>query len=228
MADMRNILRGLLLTLIVTFILVSNAAASLTMPFADFQGQLWVDIQTGNYQNTVVVDSWVDRAGNPGSEFDPIISQAIDGVVLSGFSFDPITLELGITPNAELSFRIGSGADPYLTATAKDFEIVNQSSSNEQYSYLINAYLYDQKYLHTADSQFMAEYLAASSTTNPQGQLMTWEYLVDLTQQSGDYDYIINVSGKVSPVAPVPLPAAVWFFGSGLTGLGWLKRQRIS
>jgi hypothetical protein len=36
------------------------------------------------------------------------------------------------------------------------------------------------------------------------------------------------VSGTIAGVAAVPIPAAVWLFGSALAGLGWLRRKQIS
>ena len=33
------------------------------------------------------------------------------------------------------------------------------------------------------------------------------------------------VAYEVSPTTAVPIPAAVWLFGSALAGLGWFKRK---
>jgi hypothetical protein len=52
--------------------------------------------------------------------------------------------------------------------------------------------------------------------------VVAWEDLTDL----GDHDYndlVIRVSG----VTVVPVPAAIWLFGSGLLGLAAIKQRRV-
>jgi len=39
--------------------------------------------------------------------------------------------------------------------------------------------------------------------------------------------YNISVVGDVSAVSAVPVPAAVWLFGSALAGLGAVRRQKV-
>jgi len=36
-----------------------------------------------------------------------------------------------------------------------------------------------------------------------------------------------NTSGKFAGSTPVPVPAAVWLFGSALAGLGWMRRRQV-
>lgn len=42
------------------------------------------------------------------------------------------------------------------------------------------------------------------------------------------HDYAITISGDVSEVSQVPVPAAVWLMGSALTGLGVVRRRKLA
>jgi len=50
------------------------------------------------------------------------------------------------------------------------------------------------------------------------------DYGVSLVQSGGES---FNYTGK-SAAAFVPVPAAVWLFGSALAGLGWIRRRRAA
>lgn len=49
--------------------------------------------------------------------------------------------------------------------------------------------------------------------------------------QSGSNDGVLNSrtieSGSLVGAAAVPVPAAIWLFGSALAGLGWMGRKRV-
>lgn len=48
-----------------------------------------------------------------------------------------------------------------------------------------------------------------------------------LSLQSNDLDFS-DVNSGVYLVTQVPIPAAIWLFGSALGGLGWLRRKKIA
>lgn len=48
-----------------------------------------------------------------------------------------------------------------------------------------------------------------------------WQALVSVEFSSGGLVALDNVS-----ISVVPIPAAVWLFGSGLAGLGWMRRRQ--
>jgi len=48
-----------------------------------------------------------------------------------------------------------------------------------------------------------------------------WTGLTSVQFTVGDFDVLDNVV-----ISAVPLPAAVWLFGSALAGLGWIRRKR--
>ncbi|WP_297290776.1 VPLPA-CTERM sorting domain-containing protein [Oceanicoccus sp.] len=45
---------------------------------------------------------------------------------------------------------------------------------------------------------------------------------------SPSYMFLDNIQINETFTAAVPVPAAVWLFGSALAGLGWMRRKRIS
>lgn len=224
---MKTIIKGLLLIVTATLIIVSSAAAAMIeFPFADFQGTVMLDAENGNYyDNNVQVTSyttadWVTH--NSANSTDPIIGQVLNGNAFTGFHY--VNGEITADSNAEFDFFIGDAGNYYLEAKARDLQIVSQAMDGGQYIYTASANLYDQVYHHTTDSLFMAQYMAASSSTNPQGQIFTWDFVIPMSSPA--LNYLVNVSGKLSPISSVPLPAAVWLFGSALAGLGLWKRQR--
>lgn len=213
--------------LLLTFLLFAStaSAALLEYPFADFQGTVTLDPVNGSYyNNNVLVTSYttVDGVTHNENTADSFIGQRLNGDAFNGFHYNSKTGEFSANSNAEFDFFIGEAGDYYLEAKARDLQIVSQAIDGGQYIYTASANLYDQVYHHTTDSLFMAEYLSASSSTNPQGQIFTWDFVIPF-----DVDLLVNVSGKLSPISAVPLPAAVWLFGSALAGLGLLKRQRF-
>ena len=52
-------------------------------------------------------------------------------------------------------------------------------------------------------------------------------FCIDSTCSDATSELRAITAGSISTVAPVPLPAAVWLFGSALVGLGWMRRKRI-
>jgi hypothetical protein len=46
--------------------------------------------------------------------------------------------------------------------------------------------------------------------------------------QGGQPGFVINTLDNVVVGAAVPIPAAVWLFGSALAGLGWLRRKQTT
>lgn len=210
---------------LLTFLLFASSASAalIEYPFADFQGTVTLDPSNGTYyNNNVLVTSYTTAGGayHDDSIADPFIGQHLNGNAFSGFHY--VNGVVTADSDAEFDFYIGDATDYYLQAKARDLQIVSQAQDGNQYIYTASANLYDQVYHHTTDSLFMAEYLSASSSTNPQGQIFTWDFVIPF-----DGSYLVNVSGKLSPISAVPLPAAVWLFGSALAGLGLLKRQRF-
>jgi hypothetical protein len=58
-----------------------------------------------------------------------------------------------------------------------------------------------------------------------------WQYWHDGYYGSPDGDHMDMVEGRFHDIAlvsgsVVPLPAAVWLFGSALAGLGWIRRKQ--
>lgn len=60
-------------------------------------------------------------------------------------------------------------------------------------------------------------YMGSAQAINEQGAIVGWLNHVDPT----------NTTGASFLLTPVPLPAAVWLFGSGLVGLAGLARRRM-
>lgn len=68
--------------------------------------------------------------------------------------------------------------------------------------------------------------------------LIVWDSISELTPEGGSYNgyesgecigglcSTIVWSGTVSPVSAVPVPAAIWLFGSALLGLAGIRRKK--
>lgn len=214
------------IVLLTFLVLASTASAALIeFPFADFQGTVTLDPSNGTYYNNqVFVTSYTSVDGvthNSANSTDPLLGQSLNGNAFDGFHYNPATNRVTADATASFDFYIGDGDDYYLEAKARDLQIVSQDLDGGQYLYTASVNLYDQIYHHTTDSLFMAEYMATSSPTNPQGQIFTWNFIIPL-----DGSLLVNVSGKLSPIAPVPLPGAVWLLAGGLGGLGFLQRRK--
>jgi len=66
----------------------------------------------------------------------------------------------------------------------------------------------------------MQQYMDASPATGTQGQLITWDIVFGVNPS---YDYEINVCGSM---APVPEPATMLLFGTGLASLAGAVRRK--
>ena len=199
---------------------------ALPLPSLDFQGSIYIDLDSPpispNPLNTVKVTSYTDKDGLDSSlvvPTDPILDQLIWGFSFVGFNYDWQNDSLNVDPNATAGFRIGDSSDPYLTASAINIKVQKLGSRE----YRINALLINHTFYHTDDSHFMEQFRDAVQPTD-KSQLITWDVVFDLTNVPTDYDYKVNVSGKL---APVPEPATILLFGTGLIGLAGVARKKV-
>ncbi|GEM_PF-4983620 len=205
--------------------MVSNGWA-LSLPALDFQGSVYVDLDapytSPNPYNTVKVTSYTDKDGwdsDLAHPNDPILGQTVAGFGFLGISYNWQNDILAVDPTATANFIIGSSTDPYLTAEASNIQI-NKVGSRE---YLVSALLTGHTFYHTNDSVFMTQFKDAVGS-NDRSQIVTWDVVFDLTNLPTDYDYKINVSGKL---APVPEPATILLFGAGLIGIAGIARRNM-
>jgi len=232
---MKLVTKTLLTLALLTTVAVNAGAALIEAPYAMFQGSATINNSDGSYShNTVRITEYtIASPSSPtgystvnSSAVDSFIGQAVDIYSITGFSFNMSNTQnpVSIADTASAQFRVGTSADPYLTATIRDIQMTNISTGpmNSVFVNLV-ASLNDQVYNHTNDSPFMAAYLAASSGSNPQGRIFTWAFTIPSAVTAAVT--IAGVSGAITP-APVPVPAAVWLLGSGLAGLGVVRRRR--
>ncbi len=200
---------------------------ALSLPAADFQGAVYVDLDGGQIFNTVKITGYIAENGLP-NDFvdpnDPIINQAVWGFNFLAMDYDWVNDVLTIGSSASADFFIGtpnsdpSLNDPYLTATAYNIKAVKTGSR----SYIVSALLTKHQYFHLNDSTFMSEFYDHTAA-NDLSEIITWDVVFDLSG-SPQYDYAVNISGKL---APVPEPATILLFGVGLIGLAGTMRRKI-
>jgi hypothetical protein len=69
----------------------------------------------------------------------------------------------------------------------------------------------------------------AQLSSNPPGDTQAFMVLDILSGTNGRTGFVDLSGGTPTPFdnpPPVPIPGAVWLFGSGMAGLGWLMRRR--
>ena len=59
------------------------------------------------------------------------------------------------------------------------------------------------------------------------GDWLNVTYVEFYNSSSSPFQSVISVDNLMVG-SPVPVPAAVWLFGSALAGLGWVRRKRIT
>ncbi len=111
---------------------------------------------------------------------------------------------------------------------------VNESHQITEWGLIING-LYG--YLENRDDGYPEDYfdgiIGIVSYSGIDSQYGTGDYSIDnvgggVYFGAGYYAEVHNVPGTpgVWTMTAVPIPAAVWLFGSGLGLLGWMKRKR--
>ena len=216
-----------------TFMTASYAQAALTNPVLDFQGTIQVNLDANDnivaMGGGVFVTQYVDTNNSIHSLFsqdpDPILGQAVSGSMFSGIHYDWDSDILTIEPDASGQFEIldPTSGDYYLTATATNYEVVQTGDR----SYQVSAVLSDHTYFHTGDSLFMEQY--SSVVGDGHALLYTWEMI--WSAGTGDWDYNVNISGKIGPddsstPNAVPIPGALMLLASGLFPLGLWRTRR--
>ena len=109
------------------------------------------------------------------------------------------------------------------------------------------ASIFDSSYSSYSILSNSSNFLSDTSVTNAVPQsLLNLTFSESLTADGGVVSLVIgsgpNGSGEISgsiatgtsrlvtsgTVSTVPVPAAVWLFGSGLAGLGWMRRRKTA
>lgn len=144
------------------------------------------------------------------------IDASVIGVIIAeggeNIPFDPLVdffLEANLASGTG-SLIAGNIASPLLTATFSNFDLFNWGDGIGEFSADLN---------YTGGSM--------------KGGLAGGTILGSFNNASdGDFSESIsfgtdNVIAKIGPVSVVPVPAAVWLFGSGLIGLVSMARKRV-
>ncbi len=222
----KQIWMGIILALILLFTGIVHQVNALPLPALDFQGSVYIDLDypyaNPNPLNTIEVTSYTDKDGWDSSLIspnDPILGQPVSGFDFVGINYDWVNDALTINPNATAKFLIGTMGDPYLTADASKISVVKKGYRQ----YNIDVVLINHTFFHTNDSHFMNQFADAVGTPGT-SQILTWDVVFDLTNVPADYDYKVNVSGKL---APVPEPATIMLMGAGLIGIGGAARKKV-
>jgi hypothetical protein len=129
------------------------------------------------------------------------------GTVIQGSSVSPLAFSVFNLANPDrvgldLDSILGSGDSSTLTTNLAPFANLGQGSGNGFNAFLNTATL----------GSFAAQYILNLSDAD-----------VGASSSRSNYQLTLNLTGNV---APVPVPAAVWLFGSALAGMGIIGRRK--
>lgn len=110
----------------------------------------------------------------------------------------------------------GLTGDPFGPGTGEYFVPDYISGSGDYFGFEVGS-----DYFFVPDGYVSGDPLSGTSTFV--GQSFT-----TLGMSQGSYVYTLTGSGDTITVNVVPIPAAVWLFGSALVGLGWMRRKQAA
>jgi hypothetical protein len=152
---------------------------------------------------------------------DPIVTTGNGPFILQGyeFSFDPIPFEPAYDNSGFLAteFAFCPGCEMYM-------EAVNGSAFSLQSleAYAAWGYLDDTLRVTGYFDDGSSSFADFSMSDSAQNFILSWS---GLTQVKFDNLGDDPTSIPLIRASEVPVPAAVWLFGSALAGLGWFRRK---
>jgi hypothetical protein len=115
---------------------------------------------------------------------------------------NPVNLYLGLT------------GDPFGPGTGGDIVPEGISGSGDYFGFSGA-----DNFFFVPDGYVSGDPLSGTST-------FAGESFTTLGMSQGSYVYTLTGSGDTITLNVVPIPAAVWLFGSALVGLGWMRRKQ--
>ena len=170
-------------------------------------------VELGTYQNFVLspdipaYDADGDGPLLPGSGYDT--APVVESDILAPFSFFGNPTYVGTNP---ISYQHGNAYD---APTADVDEFGNLTVDMSSWEVMWNGTAFEQGGIATGTyNALTGEYV------------LDWSSLIEGGAFSGVTGFW-HLEGVISETSPVPVPAAVWLFGSGLIGLFGVARKKV-
>lgn len=144
----------------------------------------------------------------------PVVWTIEDAAINGGFTYDAATNTYSDVYISSVFYEFISYSDSYLPPFVLENGLLDGNTSTSLGAYTIYDFY----------GNFLLQLNFATALTNAGGEvsLLPTSSEAEYGAFGGPYEYFFT-SGTVSAV---PVPAAVWLFGSALAGLGWIRRKQ--
>jgi hypothetical protein len=214
-------------------------------------GTLWLGISTSIHAAVMINEIDYDQPGGDTAEFIELYNSGTNSVPLDGYTLDLVNGSNGSAYNSFDLSGLSIAANGYLVLCGDTQAVANCDIDVSSGGWIQNgdsngdavALLFDgspvDSVVYEGLGSFLSEFAEGDSYTMADSNSITMSIArlpngLDSNFNSGDFGSACitpgsaNVSGSGDcsiSVNPVPVPAAIWLFGSGLAGLIGVSRR---